>query len=88
LVKFLITSKASDVCKLSTLCEIPLYSGGAKKRRLRRIELYAASLPPRRQGEERTRATQPFDFAQGHESFDLAQDPEVLEGPVEWQMMS
>jgi hypothetical protein len=46
------------------------------------------ACPGEGRGEERTQATQPFGFAQGHESFDLAQDPEVLEGPVEWQMMS
>jgi hypothetical protein len=57
LQKFLITSKASDDRKLSTLCEIPLYSGGAEERRLRRMEQYAASLPLRRQGEERSKAT-------------------------------
>jgi hypothetical protein len=28
-------------------------------------------------------ATQPFDFAQGHESFNLAQDRELVERPVE-----
>jgi hypothetical protein len=56
---------------------------------------YAASLPPRRRGEERSKATQPFDFAQGRESFDSAQDRDVerpfdlTQGhePVEWQMM-
>jgi hypothetical protein len=26
------------------------------------------------------------DFAQGHESFDLAQDRELVERPAEWQM--
>jgi hypothetical protein len=83
----LIPSKASDECKLSTQCEIPLQSGSAEERRLRRMEQYAASLHPRRRVEERSKATQPFGFAQGHESIDLAQDPEVLEGPVEWQMM-
>jgi hypothetical protein len=31
-------------------------------------------------------ATQPFGFGQGGESFDLAQDPELVERPVEWQM--
>jgi hypothetical protein len=60
---------------------------GAKEGRLRRVEQYAAGLPRRRPGEKRTQATQPLDLAQGHEPFDLAQDPEVLEGPVEWQMM-
>ena len=35
---------------------------------------YAASMPPRRRGEERSKATPPFDFAQGRE-------------PVERQMM-
>jgi hypothetical protein len=73
------TSKASDECKLSTTCEIPLYGAGDKERPLRRMEVYAAGLPRRRPGEERTQATQPFGFAQ---------DPEVLEGPVEWQIMS
>jgi hypothetical protein len=29
---------------------------------------------------------QPFGFAQGRESFDLAQDRELVERPVEWQM--
>jgi hypothetical protein len=53
--------------------------------------------------EERSKATQPFDastllsidpelcrrvgFAQGHESFDSAQDREPVERLVEWQMM-
>ena len=32
------------------------------------------------------RVTQPFGFAQGHESFDLAQDRELVERLVEWQM--
>jgi hypothetical protein len=36
------------------------------------------------------RVTQPFDLAQGHESFDLAQDRELVERLVErlveWQM--
>ena len=32
-------------------------------------------------------ATPPFDFAQGRESFDLAQDREPVERPVERQMM-
>jgi hypothetical protein len=33
------------------------------------------------------RLTQPFDFfAQGRESFDFAQDRELVERPVEWQM--
>jgi hypothetical protein len=45
---FLIPSKAPDDCKLSTLCEIPLYSGGAEERRLGRMEQHAGSLPPRR----------------------------------------
>jgi len=43
---------------------------GAEERRLRRIEQYAASLPPRRRGEERSKATP---------SFDLAQDRELVE---------
>jgi len=30
--------------------------------------------------------TPPFGFAQGHESFDLVQDRELVERPVEWQM--
>jgi hypothetical protein len=29
----------------------------------------------------------PFGFAQGHESFDFAQDREPVERLVEWQMM-
>jgi len=37
--------------------------------------------------EERSKATPPFDFAQGRESFDLAQDRELVERPVERQMM-
>jgi len=37
--------------------------------------------------EERSKATPPFDFAQGRESFDLAQDREPVERPVERQMM-
>ena len=32
------------------------------------------------------RITQPRDFAQGHESFDFAQDREPVERLVEWQM--
>jgi hypothetical protein len=64
------------------------------------MKQYAASLPPRRRGEERSKATPPLDLAQGHESFDLAQDREsfdfaqdreLVERPVErlveWQMM-
>jgi hypothetical protein len=69
------------------LVEDPVDSGGAEERRLRRMWQYAARMPPQRRGEERAKATPPLGFAQGHESFDLAQDPEVLEGPVEWQMM-
>ena len=30
----------------------------------------------------------PFDWAQGRESFDIAQDPEVLEGPVERSLVT
>jgi hypothetical protein len=41
--------------------------------------------------EERLKATPPFGFTQGHESFDLAQDRELVERlverPVEWQIM-
>jgi hypothetical protein len=37
--------------------------------------------------EERLKATPPFGFAQGRESFDLAQDRELVERPVERQMM-
>jgi hypothetical protein len=46
--------------------------------------------------EERSKATPPFGFSQGHESFDFAQDRESFdfaqdrepaERPVEWQMM-
>jgi len=47
---------------------------GAEEQRLNRMEQYAASMPPRRRGEERSKATPPFDFAQGRE-------------PVERQMM-
>ena len=32
-------------------------------------------------GQAKLTAGKPFDFTQGHESFDLAQDPEALEGP-------
>ena len=67
--------------------EDPVSSGGAEERRLSRMEQYGASLPPRRRGEERSKATQPFGFTQGHESFDFAQDREPVERPVEWQMM-
>jgi len=59
----------------------------AEKRRLNRMGQYAASMPPRRRGEERSKATVPFDFAQGRESFDFAQDREPVERPVERQMM-
>jgi hypothetical protein len=38
--------------------------------------------------EKRPKATQPFGFAQGHESFDFALDREPVERPVEWQMTS
>jgi hypothetical protein len=44
-------------------------------------------MPSCRRGEERSKATPPFDFAQGRESFDLAQDREPVERPVERQMM-
>jgi hypothetical protein len=37
--------------------------------------------------EERSKATPPFGFSQGRESFDLAQDRELVERPVERQMM-
>jgi hypothetical protein len=60
---------------------------GAEERQLRRMKQYAASLPPRRRGEERSKATPPLDLAQGHESFDFAQDRELVERLVEWQMM-
>ena len=59
---------------------------GAEERQLRRMDRYAAGLPPQRRGEERSKATPPFGFAQGHESFDLAQDRELVERLVEWQM--
>jgi hypothetical protein len=36
--------------------------------------------------EKATDATPPFGSAQGHESFDLVQDRELVERPVEWQM--
>ena len=51
------------------------------------MEQYGASLPPRRRGEERSKATPPFDFAEDRESFGLAQDREPVERPVERQMM-
>jgi len=69
---------------------------GAEERQLRRMDRYAAGLPPQRRGEERSKATPPFGFAQGHESFDLAQDREsfdfaqdreLVERLVEWLMM-
>jgi len=47
---------------------------GAEERRLNRMGQYAANMPPRRRGEERSKATPPFDFAQDRE-------------PVERQMM-
>jgi hypothetical protein len=47
---------------------------GREATRLNRIEQYAATMPPRWRGEERAKATPPFDFAQGRE-------------PVERQMM-
>jgi hypothetical protein len=49
---------------------------------------FAGHLPAIHQtaGEKATDATPPFGFAQGHESFDLAQDRELVERPVEWQM--
>jgi len=37
--------------------------------------------PKLARGTRRRPFDKPFDFTQGHESFDLAQDPEVLEGP-------
>jgi len=37
--------------------------------------------------EEQSKATPPFGFSQGRESFDLAQDRELVERPVERQMM-
>jgi hypothetical protein len=37
--------------------------------------------------EERSKATLPFGFSQGRESFDFAQDREPAERPVERQMM-
>ena len=40
-----------------------------------------------RRKKERSKATPPFDFAQGRESFDFAQDREPVERPVERQMM-
>jgi hypothetical protein len=46
---------------------------GAKERRLRRMEQYAARRSER-WAASGGKATKPFDFAQGHE-------------PVEWQMM-
>jgi hypothetical protein len=60
---------------------------GAEEQRVRRMGQYAASLPPRRRGEERSKATPPFGFSQGRESFDFAQDREPAERPVERQMM-
>jgi len=45
---------------------------GAEERRLRRMEQI-------RRKEERSKATLPFGFAQGRESFDLAQDRELVE---------
>jgi hypothetical protein len=36
--------------------------------------------------EERSEVTPPFGFSQGRESFDLAQDRELVERPVERQM--
>jgi hypothetical protein len=55
---FLITSKASDDCKLSTLCELPLYSGG---RQGVTTEAYGGirrkPALSRRQGKERTQAS-------------------------------
>ena len=56
---------------------------GAEERRLNRMKQYGASMPPRRQGEVRSKATPPFDFVKGRESFGFAQDRE----PVERQMM-
>jgi len=60
---------------------------GAEERQLRRMGQYTASLPPRRRGEERSKATPSFDFAQDREPverpFGFAQGHE----PVEWQMM-
>ena len=40
-----------------------------------------------RRKKERAKTTPPFDFAQGRESFDSAQDREPVERPVERQMM-
>jgi len=53
---------------------------GAEEGRLRRIGAI-------RRKEARSKATPPFDFAQGRESFDFAQDREPVERPVERQMM-
>ena len=38
--------------------------------------------------EKRSKATPPFDLAQGRESIDVAQDRELVERPVERQMTS
>ena len=59
---------------------------GAEERRLNRMKQYGASMVPRRRGEVRWKATGPFDFAQGRESFGFAQDREPVEGPVARQM--
>ena len=50
--------------------------------RILRSEAY---LPVRR-NDERWSITQPFGFAQGHESFGYTQDREPVERPVEWQL--
>jgi len=49
------------------------------RRRGATIEAYGAI----RRKEERSKATPPFGFTQGRESFDLAQDRELVERPVE-----
>ena len=43
---------------------------GAEEQRLNRMAQYALSMPPRRRGEERSKATPPFDLAQDREPFE------------------
>jgi len=74
---------------LQTWISIPKFShSSAFTQRFMMCELPPCGIPGAiSRKEERSKATPPFGFAQGHESFDPAQDREPVERLFEWQMM-